>query len=56
MKDKKKYSSIATSNILAEDEMEKALGGVCGQSCKNGCSDSCKSGNKTSGSPTTSAT
>lgn len=34
MKDKKKYSSIANSNILAEDEMEKALGGSCGDGCK----------------------
>lgn len=50
MKDKKKYSSIANSNILAEDEMEKALGGACDQSCKNGCSDSCKPGIKTSSS------
>lgn len=56
MKDQKKYSSIANSNILAEDEMDKALGGVCDQSCKKGCSDSCKPGTKTSGSPTTPAT
>lgn len=48
MKDQKKYSSIANSNILAEDEMKKTLGGACDQSCKTGCSDSCKPGNKVS--------
>lgn len=56
MKDQKKYSSIANSNILAEDEMEKALGGACDAGCKKSCKDSCKPGEKTSGSPTTPAT
>lgn len=44
--DKKKYPSIASSNILTEEEMNHTLGGAC-SSCKPACGDSCKPGNKT---------
>lgn len=42
-----KYPSIASSNILTEEEMNNTLGGACQSSCKRGCSDSCKPGYKT---------
>lgn len=42
-----KYPSIASSNILTEEEMNSTLGGACQSSCKGGCGDSCKPGHKT---------
>lgn len=43
---KTNYPSIASSNILTEEEMSNALGGACNK-CKSGCAESCKPGRKT---------
>lgn len=43
---KTNYPSIASSNILTEEEMSNTLGGACDK-CKPMCKEDCKPGRKT---------